>query len=633
MPFDALTLAAVRQELEEKVVGGRVQGVLVASPLTISLEIYKAGTGRTHLLLSAHPQHARVHLTRTAPSRDPQQQPPLLLLLRKYVRGGTLRLVSQPRHERVLRLSIDKRLGPDKRQEYHSDPYFMDSDAQDDEEEAPPGAPVTTVDLVIEVMGRLSNIVLVNEDGTVMEAVKRITTSINRYRTTLPNRRYVPPPPQEKREPRQLTANLLAVELAKAANTEPNAPAWQGLVAAFAGVSPPLAREAVFRALGGVTSLAREVATQTPALEKVARELSALLAIEQTGAWRPVVAWRDTNEGAHHAVEFAPYALTHLEAHGTHLESFDSISEAATRYFEALQSLGGHSALLAQVHAQLREIRLRDERRLYALHEQLERSTSAEELRRKGEFLLSYMHTLQPGQTTLAVPDENLTIELDPTLTPVENSQAFFREYHKARSAQEGLPALVQEAEIRLAYLDELATSLDLAESYDDIRAVQADIELAASPTGGKPRDNGNGAKDKGNGKGPKKKEKQQKLPQPMKLRTSSGTPLLVGRTAQQNDAATFRLAAPEDLWFHARNVPGSHVVLRTGGSPPSEEDIAEAASIAAAYSASRHDSDVDVVYTEKRHVRKVPNSPPGFVTFKNERVVRVEPRHPHEDE
>src|SRR5439155_12211843 len=127
MPFDALTIASVRGELEQKIVGGRVQGVLVPAPLTIGLEIYRSGVGRSQLLLSAHPQHARVHLLQKSPSRDPQQKPTLLLLLRKYVRGGSIISISQPPYERVLGLSIAKRWGPGKHQEYRFDPYFRAS--------------------------------------------------------------------------------------------------------------------------------------------------------------------------------------------------------------------------------------------------------------------------------------------------------------------------------------------------------------------------------------------------------------------------------------------------------------------------------------------------------------------------
>ncbi|MFL5731970.1 MAG: NFACT family protein, partial [Chloroflexia bacterium] len=271
MPFDALTMAAVRREIEQKAVGGRVQGVLAAAPLTTGLEIYKSGVGRSFLLLSAHPQNARVHFSPTAPSRDPQQQPPLLLLLRKYVRGGTITDVSQPPYERVLMLSIAKRLGPGKHQEYHSDPYFMDSTGDGEEETEDidtsdaghdPDIPTTSVDLGIEVMGRLSNIVLVEEDGTVMDSIKRIPAGINRYRVTLPHHPYVPPPPQDKRDPMRSSPNVLSLELQRAAEREPDAPAWKGLVSGFAAVSPPLAREVVYRALGDVAARAVDVAVQ-----------------------------------------------------------------------------------------------------------------------------------------------------------------------------------------------------------------------------------------------------------------------------------------------------------------------------------------------------------------------------------
>ena len=623
MPFDALTTAAVRGEIEQKAVGGRVQGVLVAAPLTISLEIYRSGVGRNHLLLSAHPQNARVHFTPMAPSRDPQQQPPLLLLLRKYVRGGTITAVSQPPYERVLMLSIAKRLGPDKRQQYHSDPYFMDSDDEPEEDSEATEGPITSVDLVIEVMGRLSNIVLVEADGTVMDSIKRIPASINRYRVTLPHHPYVPPPPQDKRDPMRSSPNALSLELQRAAEREPDAPAWRGLVSGFSAVSPALAREVVFRALGDVAARAGEVALQPALLEKVLGELRGLLGLGQTGAWEPAVAWEALPGGGRKALDFAPYMLTHLAARGADLERCASISEAASRYYAALESLSGHSALVAQARAELAELRSRDERRVAALREQLERAESAEELRRKGEFLLAYMHTLTPGQRTLTIPEEGLTIDLDPALTPVENAQALFREYHKARSAQEGLPALVEQAEMQVKYLDELEISLDLAAGYDDIRAVQAEIKQARSPSGQQPDQEARGP----SGKQGKARGGQEKLPQPLRLKTRNGVPLLVGRTARQNDAATFRLAAPDDLWFHARGVPGAHVILRATGAQVTDDDIKEAAAYAAGYSAAREQAQVDVVYTPKRYVRKIPNSPPGFVTYRNEQVGRVAPR------
>ena len=615
MPFDALTLAAVRYELQEKLVGGRIQNVIMPGPLTLSLEIYRPGTGRNRLILSAHPQNARVHIASAAPSRDPDQHPPLLLLLRKYIKGGTLTGVSQPRFERVLALSIAKRLPPDKHQEYHLEGDFRDTEEPPEEDLT---LPLRTFELIIEVMGRVSNIVLVEEDGTVMDSIKRVPSSINRYRVILPHHPYVPPPPQDKRDPTHTTINALSLEIARPSEEDPNAPAWKGLVSGYAAVSPTLAREVTFRALGTTKSPATEVAHQPASLTRLLEEMQSIFQLEQTSSWQPCVAWKSSGD-EHRPLDFAPYPLTHLQAQGAVLQEYPGISEAAAVYFDALQTLGGHSALKSLIASELEDIRSRDERKLHSLREEWQRAQQLETLRRKGELLLSYMHTLQPGQHTLTIPEENITIELDPDLTPVENSQAIFREYRKARSAVEGLPERIEQSVTRIAYLDDLANSLELASTYDEIKAVQAEIKAAGRPPAS-PEEAPTKQKPKG-----KTRPGQQKLPQPLRLQTHNGLQILLGRTAGQNDTATFRLATPDDLWFHARGVPGSHVILRSAPNL-TNDDVEEAARLAAGYSKRREDAQVDVIYTERKFVRKIPNSPPGQVTFKNERVIRVAP-------
>jgi predicted ribosome quality control (RQC) complex YloA/Tae2 family protein len=616
MPFDALTISAVRDELLDKLVEGRVQNVIMPSPLSVSLEIYRAGVGRTHLLLSAHPQHARVHFVGSAPSRDPAQHSPLLLLLRKYVRGGTILNVSQPRWERVLTLSIAKRISPHKHQEYRSEWDFRHTQGSQDQEEdeiEDISAPLVKVELVAEIMGKVSNIILVAEDGTVIESVKRVPSSINRYRVTLPHHPYVAPPPQAKRDPLHTSINMMAMEIQRATEAS-NAPAWKGLVGGYAAISPTLAREVVYRALGDVGAKAAEVWNQPHKLEALLREMQELLRLEETGKWEPAVAMQGEGEEESHAVDFAPYRLTHLAAQDAELVEYGSISEAAEAFYQQAGSQGRHTALKAIVAARLAEIKGRDERKLWALRDEWERAQAMEALRRKGELLLAYMHMLKPGETTLTIPEEKVTIQLDPSLTPVENAQAIFREYRKAQSAIEGLPERMAESETRVAYLNELGTSLEIATSYDDIKSVQGEVEGAGRPQ----------VQQEQQGSG-RKKQKPVKLPQPLRMQTTRGMSILLGRTAGQNDTATFRLASPEDLWFHARNTPGAHVILRAAPQV-SEEDIEEAARLAAGYSKLRSDAQVDVIYTEKRYVRKIPNAPPGQVTYRNEKVIRVAP-------
>ncbi|HVG01170.1 MAG TPA: NFACT RNA binding domain-containing protein, partial [Chloroflexia bacterium] len=593
MPFDALTLAAVRQEIESKYLGGRVQGLLMPGPFTLSLELYRSGSGRSHLVMSAHPQHARLHLAAKSPTRDPEQHPPLLLLLRKYVRGGTLVDISQPRYERVIALSIAKRIHADKHQEYHSGYDFRQGDGpteEQEEEDEDPSAPVKVVDLIVEVMGKVSNIVLVDDDGTVLDSMKRVPSSINRYRVTLPRHAYVAPPPQDKRDPQRTSIHALSAMLDTVAEDDPKAPAWKGLVAGYLAVSPTLAREVAYRALGEVLVPAAEVAGKPERLASLLRELQELLLLEERGSWQPSIAWKGTARESQ-PQDFAPYLLTHLEAQDAEVEQCDTVSEAADRYFASVGNITGHSALKGQAQVELDELRGRDERRLNSLREELQRSQALEALRRKGEMLLAYMHSIQPGQRQLAIPEEDLTIELDPGMTPVEQAQAIFREYRKARSAREELPALMSQAQTQMAYLDELQTSLDLATTHDEIRAVQAELHAVRSPGGPAPEA-------AHQTKGGKARKQQIKLPQPLRTRTRYGASVLIGRTAGQNDVATFRLADPDDLWLHARGVPGSHVILRTGQGY-TEADLREAASFAAAYSKARTEAQVDVIYTE----------------------------------
>lgn len=619
MPFDALTISAICDELQHRLVGGRIQDVVLSGPLSLGLEVYRAGIGRTNLLVSAHPQNARIQMVKSAPSRDPAQKHPLLLLLRKYVRGGLITSITQPRGERVVVLSIAKRISPHNDQEYHFGGDFRHIEGTDNTEEDEPANPLlppTNVELVVEIMGKVSNIVLVADDGTVMESIKRIPSSINRYRVTLPNHLYVPPPPQEKRDALKSSINVLSLELSKVADEDEKATAWKGLVSGYASVSPALAREAVYRALGETGLKAAEVAHRPQSLDALLKALQSLLKLDDTGEWQPTLAVKGDEEKR--PLDFAPYPMLHLQAQGAELIDCETVSQAAERYFEGQEGTGRHSALRASIAAQIADLKGRDDRKLSALQEEWKRAQALEELRRKGELLLAYMHTMEPGQTRLIIPEEKLTIDLNQGMTAVETAQSIFREYRKAQSAVEGLPERIAETQARIAYFDDLSTSLELAANYDEIKNVQAEMESATrSPS-------------EAQNKQPKKHRKGQKaqvkLPQPLRMQTSDGLGLLIGRTAGQNDTATFRLAAPEDLWFHVRNAPGSHVILRVDPRV-GDESIREAARLAAGYSKLRGDAQVDVVYTERKFVRRIPNAPPGQVTYRNERTIRVEPK------
>ena len=664
MFFDALTIAAVRDELAATVGGGRVQQVRAVAPLAISLEIY-AQHRRAYLLGSAHAQNARVHLLARAPSRDPGVQTPFLLLLRKYVRGATLQSIEQPQFERVLTLSFTKVLPlsrhgadlPDEPEEADE----LDPALEARLAEIPPGFALFTTRLIAEIMGRHSNLILVNSEGIVLDAIKHIPTSLNRVRITLPHQPYVPPPPQRKLDLRLMPLPGFEHEIA---GLDPAVGLWQALVARFSAVSPLLAQEAVFRAGGTVRTVIREA---DPA--RLYAALRGLLDLSQSHAWEPSLAWEgdggwglgvgaasgededdvqegDTTPAAPAALAFAPYPLTHLAAEGARLDTPGSISQAAEQFYAALEQISGHAQLRADIATEIEARRKTLARRVAALERELERAAGFDVLRRKGELLLGYMYVLEPGQRRLEIPEENLVIDLDPDVPPLEQAQALFREYSRARAALAGVPARRDATNLALQYLDELSTHLELAEDFATISAIRE--ELAALPAdpdtlvaGIERRARGEDEEEappppkkapKGRGKYAPRNNRVKKEAggraalEPLRVISSDGLPILVGRSARQNDAITFGQARPGDLWLHARNVPGAHVIVRGEGRTVPERTVAEAARLAAQHSKARHDTAVDVIITERRHVRRIPGAPPGLVTVAQERVLRVRP-------
>ncbi|HWQ11974.1 MAG TPA: NFACT RNA binding domain-containing protein [Roseiflexaceae bacterium] len=597
MYFDALTLAAVVSELRQTIVGGRIQRALLPSPLSVALEVY-AGHRRHHLLLSAHPRFARVHLSQARPSRGVDAQTPLLLLLRKYAVRGWILSVEQPDLERVLVLSIAKR-PPKRNTGPHATPEAeLPAHEEDDEPDQPPPAPgddLLRCELIVEAMDQRSNIVLVGDNNIILGAARIVTPKMSR-RPIVPGEPYELPPPQEKRDPRHTTATGVQA-LAEGAAGEGGRAGQdlaRALVGAYRGLSPLAAREAVFRAVG------RADAPLGPDLpwERVAAAVRGLVEGEPEPCLVP---------GEDAPAAYAPYMLTHMPG----ARPVASISAAIDAFYAPREQLTAHSQRRAALRQRLLEARERLERQRAALASELERARELDQLRWEGEMIFAFMHTLQPRQAELEV--EGRRIALDARKSPVENAQERFRAYDKAKGALEGVPERLRAVEAKLAGLDETLALLELAEGYEQIEAMareaQAEGYLPASDGGrkGKPA---------------------RPLP-PLRLESSDGYTIYVGRSAGQNQQVTFRLGAPDDLWLHARGIPGAHVIIKSGGRAVPERTLLEAAGLAAYFSAGRGEASVEVEVARRSQVRRVRGGPTGLVTYHAERAVRVAPRPP----
>jgi predicted ribosome quality control (RQC) complex YloA/Tae2 family protein len=562
MYVDFVTLACLRDHLDS-LLGARVQQVVLPDKRAVGLELY-AGQ-RLYLLASADPQRPRLLLVPEKFRRGVELETPLLLLLRRWVRRARLVDVTQPPWERILMLHFEGQAGP--------------------------------CQLVVELIGRQSNVVLVGPDGRVLEATRHVGPDVSRQRVMLPAHPYqLPPVPPDRRPPVGASVNEWTVWLTH--NAAPDELLHRWLVRHLLGISPLAAREIAVRATGNSQAQVREAA---PAA--VAQATAELFAPLEDGRWAPHVAHDD--EGAVVAfTAYTPYQFDRVEA-------VPDVSQAMGRYFEAQQvATDAYAAARQAVAALIDKAEARLARQLEKLKKQEVDEGELQAFRVSGELLLTYQDRVPAGATEVTLDDYQgapRTIALDPKLSAVENAQAYFRRYSKARRAGDHIPPLIEANAADRAYVAQLAADLALAESRPEIDAVREALVSAGWAKQGRHKSAGWA----GN-------------PRHFKV---GGFQIYVGRNARQNEQVTFKHAQRDDLWLHVRGMPGAHVVIKCGRRLVPEEVLQRAAGLAAYYSPARADGPpilVDV--TERRFVRRLRGGNyPGLVTYHNERTLWAE--------
>jgi predicted ribosome quality control (RQC) complex YloA/Tae2 family protein len=642
MHVDALTLAALADELRAELHGARIEDVIQPTPHAVAFQCW--GGGRTNwLLVSAHPQLARVHLLDRKPQKLAAEPPAFVMLLRKHLEGARIVAVAQPRWERVLEIGFARGGG---------------------DRTARPAAPASW--LVVEIMGRLSNVVLRDDAGTILGALRLVSAAVNRYRTIAPNAPYRPPPPQTRMlageaVPRldgaTATAEALrvaAVDL-RAAPTNPRRPVRVADLLALhvLGFSKELGSEVAARALGQPDAA---LAADLP-WDDLAREVRTLADLPRTGAWRPtlVLAPRaGPSDRADEAAErpadgpsetdggepvaFAVYEPRQYAGHA--LRSMPNVSVMLAAYYRRAEwrdALAGAKGELLRTLTSQRERCVRKEEVLRA---ELAGLDEADRLREEAEVLLAFQTEVPPRAASFTMehpfigetagPAPTLTIALDPQLTAVANANRRFARYHKLRRAAAQIPAQIAANTLEMARIDQLLTDLALAETTPEIALVRAEVAeagyLRGRRGGGKDARPGKGG---GGKRGKPGKPSGQRAPEggtPLRRQSADGFTLLVGKNSRQNEAVTFHLAGGNDLWLHARGVPGAHVIVKSGGRPVPESTLREAAALAAYYSQARESGSVPVDYTEQRYVRHMKGGGPGMVIYERERTLHVAP-------
>lgn len=426
MNFDVFTIAAVVHELNEKLLGGRVQDSLELGNDSIGMEIFANGR-RYYLFASASPQEARVHLVSDRVRRGVENPSPLGLMLRRYIEGGRLMDIRQPAWERLVHLRFD---GPEGE--------FL---------------------LIIEPMDRRSNVLLVR-DGIIMDCMRRVGPDENRVRLSLPGHQYVAPPPQPlKRAPTLLTPALVGEML----DADPGKMAWRLLTEKLLGFSPMLAKEAIYRAAGRIDSRAEDVSAR--ALHEV---IAGLMERLEKARFEPGTASVDGLVNA-----FAAYEITHLPG----FQPTDGISEALSAFYGAPVGEEAYDAAKKPVLAQIEEATEKLSRRLEGLRRQARDQSELERLRQSGELILAYQYQIAPRQATFSAQYDfdapPLNIKLDVALSPVDNAKHYFEQYEKAKRGAAEIPGLIKAAENELDYLRQLETDLKIAANWPEIGEVQ----------------------------------------------------------------------------------------------------------------------------------------------------------------
>lgn len=499
-----------------------------------------------------------------APPETTERLAPFGLLLRSRLIESRLAGVEQPPFERVLRLSFDALEGP--------------------------------LVLIAETMGRHSNLIFADA-RVVLGSLKVVTERMSPRRPVLPGRPYLPPPADR---PSPDTVDTARIRDLLAGDR----PLWQALAGGLQGVSPVLAREIALRSGLDPALSAADASASADRIEGMLREISSIM---RTGAWSPT-AYEDGGR-------VVAFSAIPLQVYGhVHARPSTTMSEAVDRYYRSIGDDGPleerRRTLASAVRALLRQREAALENNRRALAE----SQTADRLRVQGELLLAYAGRVGPGDVSVTVPDHtaggsDTVIPLDPTLSPVENAQHLFRRYQKARATARALPARIADLTAETHMLREALVQIVTAALADDLWEIHADLAgrgmLRRAPRARPVSPRG-----------------------PRRFEIVNGAVILAGRSARENDHLTFHVAGPDDLWFHARGIPGAHVVLKAGGTP-TDASVVAAAQVAAYYSEGREGGQVAVDYVPRKRVRRARGSPPGAVTYDGEQTLLVAPGLP----
>lgn len=628
MPLDGISTHLLARELKDRLVGARIDKIYQPTRFEVYLTV-RTNSENLRLLLCCDPQNPRVQLS-SSMRENPQMPPNFCMLLRKHLSGARILDVACPNYERILSITVSVT------DELHD---------------------TTTKRLIIEMMGRYSNIVFLNAEDRIIDSLVHVDASNSRVREIMPARIYEAPPQQGKITSEEALRSCEAGELPILPDSL-SRPCGKALLDSLLGFSPLLTNDICYQAgiepRKGLNTLSDEeknslLSVLTPILKDICNYNA-----------KPTVYYIDGQPSDWHALSLKDAGIPH--AANTLSEAMDEVYSFQERQklFENRRRRLLSIANTALTHASKK----------LAIHEDDIRSSSnAEDYKSRGELLLAYQYLLKPDDTVLTIPDypdfgETTTIELEAGMTASSQGQLYLKRYRKALSRREAAAHFVTEEKEEVNYLQSLVQTIQTATETEDLDALEYEIsnllneskenesknskEQVYHPGKSKSgkassralRQAALAARSRKNKESAKKKNQDPSTPR--RFFVDGGLEVLSGRNNIQNDQLTFRTADKEDLWFHVKNMPGTHVILRLDGKKPTNEAIVQAASIAAYYSKSNkafsrersesqaeYDIRVEIDYCPVSHVKKIPKARPGMVIYEEYSTLLVSAKLP----
>ena len=572
MAFDGVTIANIVYELNQELAGSRLYKI--AQPEEDELLLtFKTKDGQKKLFLSADASLPLIYLTAES-KPSPMTAPNFCMLLRKHLQNARVISIRQPGLERIVQMELE-----------HLDEM----------------GDLCRKELIIEIMGKHSNIIFCNSDHMIIDSIKHISAAVSSVREVLPGRPYFVANTQEKAEILCCDYDSFVQILTGKAQS-----LYKAIYNSFTGISPVLAQELCFEA-GVDSDLPTTVIEQTD-FRSLYRAVNTLTDRITQGKFTPCIAY----EGGR-PIEFAAVPLTiYPEAALTPYESMSMLLETYYAQKNAVSRIRQKSADLRRIAQMLLE---RDVKKYDLQMKQMEDTAKRDTYRIYGELLNTYGYDAKPGARALEAlnyyTNEMITIPLDPTLSATENAKRYFDKYGKLKRTFEALEELTVQVKAEIDHLETILSALDIAIREEDLVEIKEEMTQCGYIRR----------------KGPVSAKKVKVTSRPFHYVSSDGYDIYVGKNNFQNDELTFRFATGNDWWFHAKGMPGSHVVVKSKGPEElPDSTFEEAGRLAAYYSKGREQEKVEIDYIQKKHVKKPNGAKPGFVVYYTNYSLMISP-------